>query len=135
MTNAQKKAVLLQYQAIEHRINRLLDEKKRWEEKATSVSPIYSDMPKGNGTDKIQNAVCRIIELEQNINREIDAQIDLREQITTALSGLQDERLRDVMYYRYIDGKPLEWVAVEMNYSYKQICRFHGYALNDIKMS
>lgn len=135
MTNAEKKAILLKYQAIERRINRLLDEKQGWMEKATAVTPVLSDMPKGCGTDKIQNAVCRIADIEADINREIDRQIDLRERIETAIVGLKDERLQDVMRYKYIDGKTLEWIAVEMNYSYKQICRFHGYALRDIKMS
>ena len=81
MTNGEKKAILMKYQDIERRINRLLDEKKRWEEKATSVSPVYSDMPKGGTSDKVQTAVCRIIELEQDIDREVDAQIDLRGKI------------------------------------------------------
>ena len=135
MTNGEKKAILLQYQAIERRINRLLDEKKRWEEKAVAISPSYSDMPKGRTSDKIQSAVCRIIELEQDIDREIDEQIDLREYIKTAISELQDERLQDLMKYKYIDGKTLEWISVEMNYSYKQTCRLHGTALSDIKMS
>lgn len=135
VTNAEKKAILLEYQAIERRIKRLQSEKQGWLEKATAVSPNLSDMPKSGGTDKIQNAVCRIADIEADINRQIDRQIDLRERIETAIVGLKDERLQDVMRYKYIDGKTLEWIAVEMNYSYKQICRFHGYALRDIKMS
>ncbi len=135
VTNAEKKAILLEYQAIERRIKRLQSEKQGWLEKATAVSPNLSDMPKGGGADKIQNAVCRIADIEQKINREIDRQIDLRERIEAAVVGLKDERFQDVMRYKYIDGKTLEWIAVEMNYSYKQICRFHGYALRDIKMS
>lgn len=79
MTNAEKKAVLLEYQAIERRIKRLQSEKQGWLEKATAVSPSFSDMPKGGGTDKIQNAVCRIADIEQKITREINRQIDLRE--------------------------------------------------------
>lgn len=134
MTNGEKKAILMKYQDIERRINRLLDEKKRWEEKATSVSPVYSDMPKGGTPDKVQTAVCRIIELEQDIDREIDAQIDLRVKIEAAVFGMQDEKLRDVIRYRYIDGMKWEEVAVTMHYSYMQICRFHGRALREIML-
>ena len=124
MTNGEKKAILMKYQDIERRINRLLDEKKRWEEKATSVSPVYSDMPKG-GT---------IIELEQDFDREVDAQIDLRGKIEAAVSGMQDEKLRDVIRYRYIDGMKWEEVAEAMYYSRMQICRFHGRALREIML-
>lgn len=129
VTNAEKKAVLLEYQAIERRIKRLQSEKQGWLEKATAVSPNLSDMPKGGGTDKIQNAVCLIADIEADINREIDRQIDLRERIEAAICAIPDGRLRDLMQYRYIDGFTWEQIAVTMNYSYVHICRMHGQAL------
>ena len=134
MTNAEKKAVLLEYQAIERRIKRLQSEKQGWLEKATAVSPNLSDMPKSGGTDKIQNAVCRIADIEQKINREIDRQIDLRERIEAAICAIPDGRLRDLMRYRYIDGMTWEQIAVEMHYSYVHICRMHGQALAQIML-
>lgn len=135
VTNAEKKAILLEYQAIERRINRLLDEKRGWMEKATAVNPVLSDMPKGGGTDKIQNAVCRIADIEADINREIDRQIDLRERIETAICAIPDGRLRDLMRYRYIDGLTWEQIAVTMNFSYQWVCKLHGDALRKIEFS
>ena len=135
MTNAEKKAILLEYQAIERRINRLLDEKRGWMEKATAVNPVLSDMPKGGGTDKIQNAVCRIADIEADINREIDRQIDLRERIETAICAIPDGRLRDLMRYRYIDGLTWEKIAVNMEISYQWVCKLHGDALKEIEFS
>ena len=129
VTNAEKKVILLEYQAIERRIKRLLDEKRGWMEKATAVTPVLSDMPKGGGTDKIQNAVCRIADIEADIDRQIDRQIDLRERIETAICAIPDGRLRDLMWYRYIDGLTWEQIAVTMHYSYVHICRMHGQAL------
>lgn len=134
VTNAEKKAVLLEYQAIERRIKRLQVEKQGWMEKATAVSPNLSDMPKGGGTDKIQNAVCRIADIEQKINRDIDRQIDLRERIEAAVCAISDGKLRDLMRYRYIDGMTWEQIAVEMHYSYVHICRMHGQALAQIML-
>ena len=134
VTNAEKKAVLLEYQAIERRIKRLQSEKQGWLEKATAVSPNLSDMPKGGGTDKIQNAVCRIADIEQKINRDIDRQIDLRERIEAAVCAISDGKLRDLMRYRYIDGMTWEQIAVEMHYSYVHICRMHGQALAQIML-
>ena len=98
-------------------------------EKETAVNAVISDMPKGGGADKIQNAVCRIADIEADINREIDRQIDLRERIETAICAIPDGRLRDLMRYRYIDGLTWEQIAVEMHYSYVHICRMHGQAL------
>ena len=129
MTNEEKKAILKQYIGLEKRIARMLDEKKKWKEKAEAISPVYSDMPKAGGCDKIQNAVCQIVDLEQDINREIDAQIDLRRRIKAAVKQMDDEKLRDVMMYRYIDGLKLEEIAIEMSYSYMQIYRLLSFSV------
>ena len=134
MTNGEKKAILCEYQAIERRILRLMEEKARWMAKATAVTPTYSDMPKGAGSDKIQGAVEKIWEIEKRLDQEIDKQVDLRRRIESAVEGLGDGRLRDVMRYRYIDGMKWEEVAVVMHYSYMQICRFHGRALQEIML-
>lgn len=134
MTNEEKKAILKQYIGLEKRIARMLDEKKKWKEKAEAISPVYSDMPKAGGCDKIQNAVCQIVDLEQDINREIDAQIDLRRRIKAAVKQMDDEKLRDVMMYRYIDGLKLEEIAIEMSYSYMQTYRLHKKAISEIML-
>ena len=134
MTNEEKKAILKQYIGLEKRIARMLDEKKKWKEKAEAISPVYSDMPKAGGCDKIQNAVCQIVDLEQDINREIDAQIDLCRRIEAAVKQMDDEKLRDVMMYRYIDGLKLEEIAIEMSYSYMQIYRLHKKAISEIML-
>lgn len=132
MTNAEKKAILLEYQAIERRINRLQAEKQGWMEKATAVTPVLSDMPKGGGADKIQNAVCRIADIEADINRKIDRQIDLRARIETAICAIPDGRLRDLMRYRYIDGLTWEQIAVTMRLDYRWVLRLHGRALSEL---
>lgn len=134
VTNAEKKAVLLEYQAIERRIKRLQSEKQGWLEKATAVSPNLSDMPKSGGTDKIQNAVCRIADIEADINREIDRQIDLRERIEAAIHAIPDGRLRDLMRYRYMDGKKFEEIAVAMHLDYRWVRRLHGRALSKLTL-
>lgn len=135
MTNGEKKAILLEYRAIERRINRLIDEKAAWNAKATATTSSFSDMPRsGGGSDKIQTTVEKIIEIEEKLDHEIDALVDLRNRIETAVEKLEDGRLRDVMRYRYIDGMKWEQIAVEMHYSYMQVCRLHGKALLEIML-
>lgn len=135
VTNGEKKSILLEYRAIERRINRLIDEKGAWNAKATATTSSFSDMPRsGGGSDKIQTTVEKIIEIEEKLDHEIDALVDLRNRIETAVEKLEDGRLRDVMRYRYIDGMKWEQIAVEMHYSYMQVCRLHGKALLEIML-
>lgn len=135
VTNGEKKSILLEYRAIERRINRLIDEKAAWNAKATATTSSFSDMPRsGGGSDKIQTTVEKIIEIEEKLDHEIDALVDLRNRIEVAVEKLEDGRLRDVMRYRYIDGMKWEQIAVEMHYSYMQVCRLHGKALLEIML-
>ena len=135
VTNGEKKSILLEYRAIERRINRLVDEKAAWNAKATATTSSFSDMPRsGGGSDKIQTTVEKIIEIEEKLDHEIDALVDLRNRIEAAVEKLEDGRLRDVMRYRYIDGMKWEQIAVEMHYSYMQVCRLHGKALLEIML-
>lgn len=135
MTNGEKKAILLEYRAIERRFNRLIDEKAAWNAKSTATTSSFSDMPRsGGGSDKIQTTVEKIIEIEEKLDHEIDALVDLRNRIEAAVEKLEDGRLRDVMRYRYIDGMKWEQIAVEMHYSYMQVCRLHGKALLEIML-
>ena len=134
MTNEEKKAILKQYIGLEKRIARLLDEKKKWKEKAEAISPVYSDMPKAGGCDKIQNAVCQIVDLEQDINREIDAQVDLRRRIEAAVKQMDDEKLRDIVRYKYIDGMTWEQVSESMGLDERWVKRLHVRAIQKLTL-
>ena len=136
VTNGEKKAILLEYRAIERRINRLIDEKAAWNAKATATTSSFSDMPRsGGGSDKIQTTVEKIIEIEEKLDHEIDALVDLRNRIEAAVEKLEDGKLRVFMEYKYIGGMTNEEAAIEMNYSSRQGDRFHAKALALIDLS
>lgn len=131
VTNGEKKAILLEYRAIERRINRLIDEKAAWNAKATATTSSFSDMPRsGGGSDKIQTTVEKIIEIEEKLDREIDALVDLRNRIEAAVERLESEKLRDIMRYKYIDGLKFEEIAVTMHLDRRWVRRLHNRALN-----
>lgn len=130
-----KKEYLQQYKYLDKRINRQLEEIQELRSLAEKITPSYSDMPKShNGQDKIQSAVEKIILLEQELDKLIDKYIDLRREIELKINSIDDKRLQDLLKYRYIDGLTFEAIAIEMNYSYMQICRLHGQALNKIML-
>lgn len=55
--------------------------------------------------------------------------IRVKAEIEHTISAVADERLRLILIARYINCKTFEYIACEMHYSYKQICRLHGKAL------
>ena len=133
--NEQKIRYLSRYRRLNERIDRLLEEQRRWRERALKITPTLSQAPGGSESGSpVERPMDKVLEIEEEINREIDELQTVRQEIRAALNQLEDENLKLLMEYRYIDGLTWEQIAVEMNYSYMQICRLHGKALQTIML-
>lgn len=86
-------------------------------------------LPKSNGTE---NAVLRVLELEEHLYKEIDRLTEKRQEIEQAVDSVPDEVQREVLTRRYLLYQKWELVAEEMNYSERHIRRLHEYALKKI---
>lgn len=64
------------------------------------------------------NEILEIIYKTQEKQNEIIKQLSLLEPLH-----------RNILYLRYIDGKSLEEISTEINYSYYETCRINGNAL------
>lgn len=135
MTNQDKKAYLQKYRAADDEINDLLREKERIMSRLTRMTTSISGMPHGGGdSDKMTDGIARVIELDAEIDRKVDALCDLRREVCANIGTVGDATLRRVLMLRYISGKTWEQIAVNMSYSYMQVCRLHGKALSEINM-
>lgn len=144
MTSREKKQILQQFGEIDNYINDLQKELNSWWVRATAVSPVISDLPKGGNSDgtKTERAVEHLVKIEQQINEETDELYKLRYKIISAIKALPDLRERRVLYLAYI-GKSennrykrlaLWQIADEMGYSLIRIKQLHGTALLHIKL-
>ena len=133
--NELKIRYLSRYRRVSKRIDRLLEEQSRWREMALKITPGLSQTPGGGESGSpIERPMDKVLEIDVEINREIDELQIVRQEIRAALNQLEDENLKLLMEYRYIDGLTWEQIAVKMNYSYMQICRLHGKALRTIML-
>jgi len=133
LTNKEKKEYLGRYKRLNEQVNQLLLEKQEILALGTKVTPTYSDMPhKSNIGDKTSTTIEKLEEHEQKINQKIDEFIAVKSDIERAIHTLQDETLRLLLRYRYINGLTWENIAVRMHYSWRQIIRLHGVALDVI---
>lgn len=136
MTIGEKKAYLSQYKTLDRRINQLTEDLARWRARAEAISPVYSAMPLSGGNgDKVAVAIEHIITLEQEINAEIDRLVNLRRTIEMHIETIPEDKLRDLMRYRYIDGLTLEQTADKMSVSYQWAWVLHGRALQKIQIT
>ena len=77
--------------------------------------------------------ICRIIDLEAEINAEIDRFVDEKHKIINQIQGLKNSDYIRLLFKRYVEFKSLERICVEMNFSYDYIKHLHGYALQDFE--
>lgn len=134
--NAEKIKYLSRYIPLSGRINRMLEEQYRWKCLAMKVTQNFSPTPGGGESGSpIERPMDKVDELERKITQAIDELADIRMEIEAVLGQLEDDTLRELMKYRYIDGLTWEQVAEKMHYSWRHTCRLHGEALAKINMS
>ena len=137
VTNRDKIKYLKRYINLDREIDRKLKEVARLRSKLTRVTQVLTAEPRGGGTiyGKTEEILAKIVDLENEIDADIDRLISIRENIKAVIEAVEDDRERLLLQYRYLDGWTFEKIAVEMNYSWRQIHRLHSQALTNLKMS
>jgi len=137
MSNKDKIKYLKRYINLDREIERKLEEIDRPRAKLTRITQVLNAEPQGGGSidGKTEEILAKIVDLEKEIDADIDRLVAIRDGIKTMIEAGEDDRERVLLQYRYIDGWTFEKVAVEMNYSWRQIHRLHSRALSNLKMS
>ena len=94
-----------------------------------SVSMNEDKVQTSQGNDILGNSVAKIIDLENEINKAIDAYVDKKERIISQIDSIQEIMEYQVLFSRYIEFFTFEQIAADNNYSVRQILRIHGNAL------
>lgn len=83
----------------------------------------------GSSQGGFTEASDRLIDLEREINRDIDRFVDLKREAAALLAKLENPNHYGVLHRHYILFESFEQVAVDMGYTYRNICYMHGRAL------
>lgn len=97
----------------------------------TNITATLSDMPKGSR--KVEDSIAEKISiLLDNINDILKKVVEQEEKQKRILEQLDrvEQPYKLILDKVYIQGKSLVQVASELNYSYRDICRKNGIALN-----
>lgn len=79
--------------------------------------------------DPLAETFARIDELEREIQQDIVDLDNWKKDTYERIGRLDDLDQRNILIGRYIQGKSLEKVAFEINFSTRQVTRVHGIAL------
>lgn len=129
------KDYLSQASRLNKMINNKLSEISQLRELSVSISAIGNDekVQTSPDFDKIGTAIAKIDELENNLDKMIDEYLVKRERIIAQIDTMEEESVYQILFSRYIEKKTFEKIATEMKYSWRQIVRLHGKALQQFE--
>ena len=128
------KEYLRQLSRKDARIKALLERQRRYRELAERRTAVYRDMPGGGKkrVSPVEEYAVKIVDLEREIGRRIDEYVDLTREIEAVIDKVGDDRYRDILRFRYVNGWSWERIAREMHYDVKWLYKMHGRALQKI---
>lgn len=129
------KFYLSQIERLDRMIQNKLSEISQLKHMATSITiePKEVNVQVSVDKDRMGNAVAKLVDLENETDKLVDDYIDKRKHIIEQIDSIKDTNMYHVLSERYIAKKDLSVIAVEMGYSFKQVCRIHGNALAEFE--
>lgn len=128
------KEYLMQVVRADRMIDNKLHEIEELRRTAISVTSVLKDdVVSGGGTgDKVGTIVSKIVDMENELDREIDKLVDLKREVMSVIDQLEPTKC-EILYKRYLQKKTWEKIAVETGFSYVWVCKLHGRALQDVE--
>ena len=130
------KEYLSRYLTAGGEIDALIEEKQRLRSLAEKTTMSFENDGSAAGTrktDKLPEAVEKIMEIEAEIGRRIAELATLRIDIYTTVCKIPDGKSRVLLLKRYIGGESFERIAADMGYTYNHICKnIHPDALAEV---
>lgn len=129
MNNEEKKQYLRRYQAAKKRAKMIQEEIEELRSSKTSPVGLGDGLPHGSGTSDLSGYAARWDELVRELEAEKEMQMVTYHEIWNQVKKIPNATEQEVLTRRYLIGQSWEKIAVEMHYSYRQIIRIHGAAL------
>lgn len=135
MKDMDTKQYLNQISRLDRMINNKLSEISQLRELAMSVSAIKNEerVQTTPNFDKIGTTYCKIEEMEEKLDKLIDEFVDKKNLIISQIDKIENETYYEILFARYIEKKTFEKIADEMTYSWRQVIRLHGRALQEFE--
>ena len=116
---------------IDREIALLQKTKEETRDNLTKITQSYES--DGAQTTKDPHKYDRLVELENEIDQKVDELIATKREILNVIFKVEDRNQRQVLISYYIRMKTLEKIAVEMNYSFRQIGNIRRYGIREVQ--
>ena len=133
MTN---KGYLSQARHLDTRIKSKLQQVDSLNELATNCSMILTGMPRNSSASnsRMAEAITKIVDLQNEINRDIDKLVELKREIMGVIKAVQNPDFQTILEKRYLCFLSWEKIAVDMDYDLRYVHKLHTQALEACKI-
>lgn len=131
------KEYLSQAYRLDKRIDSKIEQLKSLNLLATKCTSTLSDMPKSQsaGNSRLEDTVVKIVDLQEEINKDIDSLVDLKRDIVRTIKSVQNPEYQIILELRYLCFKTWEEIAVQMNCSIDNVFKIRKNALKSVAIS
>ena len=129
--NMDAKEYLSQAHRIDQRINSKLEQMMSLRSLLGKATGTLSSAPKAATPNphSMEDTICKMVDLENEINADIDALVDLKKEIMLRIKGVDNPEYQTLLELRYLCFKRWEDVAAEMGYDLRYVYKLHDQAL------
>lgn len=122
------KEYLSQAYHLDKRIDSKIEQLKALNLLATKCTSTLSDMPKSQSisNSRLEDTVVKIVDLQEEINRDIDRLVDLKRDIVRTIKMVKKPEYQILLELRYLCFKTWEEIAVKMNCSIDNVFKMRN---------
>ena len=130
------KEYLGQAYRLDQRINSKLEQIASLDELAMKCNLRLTGQPRNpdRGISNMAEAVCKIIDLQTEINYDIQKLVDLKREMVRAIKAVDNTEYQTLLELRYLCFKTWEQIAVDLGYNVRHVYRMHDEAVESIKV-
>lgn len=130
------KEFLSQARGMKVRIEALEERRARYRDLATRRTAHYHSEP-GGGTRRVSSVeeyALKIVDLDAELAARIEQYVDTLRKIEAVIDAVDDQRCRDLLKFRYLNGWSWNKVARRMDYSVDHVWHLHDRALKMVRV-
>lgn len=129
------KQYLGQISRLDRMIKNKMTELSQYKDLIYGLSGVVNEerVQKSPDFDKMTGKVAKVLKIESKIDELIDEYVDKKNLIISQIDSIENETYYEILFARYIEKKTFEKIADEMMYSWRQIIRLHGKALQEFE--
>ena len=129
------KEFLSQARYLDMRINSKVEQIDSLNALATKCTSTLTGMPHNPSpsTSLMADAVCKIVDLQEELGRDVRELVELKRRISSVIKSVQDHEQQTLLEKRYLCFQTWEKISVDMNFSIQHVHRIHEKAVEKIE--